>query len=139
MNNPKFQLVQDDAVVSMKGRSVRTANGLEIPADIVVLSTGFRISDYFFPLKVTARGEELVSRLKASDARMYRGAFGLRLEGVEEKSHHLLFFNRHVCRRVPQPRHPPRSQHRHWTLECYFYVGGADHVSCVSSSYTSTL
>ncbi|KAL8287672.1 hypothetical protein RQP46_003530 [Phenoliferia psychrophenolica] len=73
MHNPKFTLVQGDAVVSMKGRSVRTANGLDIPADIVVLSTGFRVQDYFFPLRVSARGEELVTRLQEENGKMYRG------------------------------------------------------------------
>jgi hypothetical protein len=45
MHNPKFQLLQDDAVVSMKGKTVRTQNGIEIPADVVVFSTGFNVGN----------------------------------------------------------------------------------------------
>lgn len=45
MHNPKFKLLQDDAVVSMKGKTVRTQNGVEIPADVVVFSTGFNVGN----------------------------------------------------------------------------------------------
>ncbi|KAM0750918.1 FAD/NAD(P)-binding domain-containing protein [Meredithblackwellia eburnea MCA 4105] len=75
-NNPKFDLVQDDAVVKLNKKSVTTLKGREIEADVVVLSTGFKVQDFFFPLKVTSStGEELVHRLKSevTPGKMYRG------------------------------------------------------------------
>ncbi|KAK4700697.1 hypothetical protein P7C70_g5544, partial [Phenoliferia sp. Uapishka_3] len=74
MHNPKFNLIQDDAVVSLKGRTVTTAKGIEIEADIVVLSTGFKVQEYLFPLRVINQsGVELVKQLKETNAKMYRG------------------------------------------------------------------
>lgn len=39
MNSSTFKLLQDDMVVSAKGNSVMTKNGVEIKADVVVLCT----------------------------------------------------------------------------------------------------
>ncbi|KAL8280306.1 hypothetical protein RQP46_007223 [Phenoliferia psychrophenolica] len=73
---PDFPMgAKDDAVVSMKGRSIRTANGVEVPADIVVFSTGFNVGNYFSPLSVSSDESEvdLRTRMKGNNAMFYRG------------------------------------------------------------------
>jgi glycine/D-amino acid oxidase-like deaminating enzyme len=45
MNHPNFTLIQDDAVTSLKENSVMTEKGVTVQADVVILSTGFRVQD----------------------------------------------------------------------------------------------
>ncbi|KAM0786416.1 hypothetical protein ACM66B_001881 [Microbotryomycetes sp. NB124-2] len=73
LNNPKVELVQDDRVVSAKGDEVVTKSGKRIPADVVVLCTGFRTQEFLFPTKVTADGISLSKRLKDTNVANFRG------------------------------------------------------------------
>lgn len=74
LHNPKLTLRQGDAVVSAKGRTVMTAKGVEVPADVVVLCTGFKVRDYLAPVEIlNDKGEGLVARLKGNGVKAYRG------------------------------------------------------------------
>lgn len=76
MNNPNFELVQDDTVISLSPHAVVTASGREIKADVVVLSTGFLIQDFTYPLEIfNGDGESLLERYRSSGVRAYRGTF----------------------------------------------------------------
>lgn len=44
-NAPNFELLQGDSVTNVKGDQVFTKNGKQIRADVIVLSTGFRVHD----------------------------------------------------------------------------------------------
>ena len=44
LNNPKVELIPDDAVVSAKGKEVITKSGRRVPADVIVLCTVSRSS-----------------------------------------------------------------------------------------------
>ncbi|GAA6036544.1 hypothetical protein JCM8097_003561 [Rhodosporidiobolus ruineniae] len=72
LHSPKFDLLLPDTIVSAKGRTVTTQSGKEVKADVVVLSTGFKVTDYLFPLKVyNNEGESLVERLKGNGLKTY--------------------------------------------------------------------
>ncbi|KAK4047415.1 hypothetical protein OIV83_005462 [Microbotryomycetes sp. JL201] len=73
LNNPKVELIQDDYVVSAKGHEVITKGGKRVPADIVVLCTGFRTQEFLFPLKISADGTSLQQRLKDTNVANFRG------------------------------------------------------------------
>jgi len=73
-HSPKFELLQGDAVVSASGHTVTTANGVQVPADVVVLCTGFKVRDYLSPVNVfSSTGESLIARLKDNGVKLYRG------------------------------------------------------------------
>ncbi|TNY22852.1 hypothetical protein DMC30DRAFT_414727 [Rhodotorula diobovata] len=72
LHSPKFNLLLPDTIVSAKGRTVTTAQGVEVPADVIVLSTGFKVTEYLHPLSVyNSEGESLVSRLKGNGVKTY--------------------------------------------------------------------
>ncbi|GAA6007211.1 hypothetical protein JCM10207_001547 [Rhodosporidiobolus poonsookiae] len=72
LHSPKFSLLLPDTIVSASGRTVTTEKGVEVPADLVILSTGFRVTDYLFPLSVyNSEGESLVERLKCNGVKTY--------------------------------------------------------------------
>ncbi|GAA5820998.1 hypothetical protein JCM3770_004463 [Rhodotorula araucariae] len=72
LHNPKFNLLLPDTIKSAKGRTVTTEQGVEVPADVIVLSTGFKVSDYLYPLSVfNSEGESLVERLKGNGVKTY--------------------------------------------------------------------
>ncbi|KAK4055872.1 hypothetical protein OIO90_003129 [Microbotryomycetes sp. JL221] len=73
LNNPKVELVADDSVESAKGNEVITKKGKRIPADVIVLCTGFRTQEFLFPLKVKADGVSLQERLKETNVANYQG------------------------------------------------------------------
>ncbi|KAK4047414.1 hypothetical protein OIV83_005461 [Microbotryomycetes sp. JL201] len=73
LNNPKVELIQDDTVVTAKGHEVVTKNGKRIPADVIVLCTGFRVQDYLFPLKIYADDVSLQDKMRESKVSTYRG------------------------------------------------------------------
>lgn len=76
MSNPKFELVQDDAVSALSEHSVVTSKGECINADVVVLCTGFRTQDFTYPLEIyNGEGESLLKRFRETNARTYRGTF----------------------------------------------------------------
>lgn len=73
-NQPNFSLLQGDSVVRANGHSVTTAAGVEVPADVVVLCTGFKVRDYLSPVKVlNSEGESLVDRLRGNGVKLYQG------------------------------------------------------------------
>lgn len=75
LHSPKFNLLLPDTIVSAKGRTVTTAQGVEVPADVIVLSTGFKVTEYLHPLSVyNSEGESLVSRLKGNGVKTYLSA-----------------------------------------------------------------
>lgn len=46
-----------------------------MPADVIVLSTGFKVTDYLHPLSVfNGEGESLVERLKKNGVKTYLSA-----------------------------------------------------------------
>ncbi|BGP50661.1 hypothetical protein JCM10450v2_006580 [Rhodotorula kratochvilovae] len=72
LHNPKFSLLLPDTIKSAKGRTVTTEQGVEVPADVIVLSTGFKVTDYLYPLSVfNGEGESLVERLKGNGVKTY--------------------------------------------------------------------
>ncbi|BGO94276.1 hypothetical protein NBRC10512_002724 [Rhodotorula toruloides] len=72
LHDPKFDLLFPDSIASAKGRTVITESGKEVPADVVVTATGFKVADYLFPLKVyNGDGESLVDRLKGNGVMTY--------------------------------------------------------------------
>ncbi|GAA5902713.1 flavin-containing monooxygenase [Sporobolomyces salmoneus] len=73
LHSPKLTLLQPDTISSAFGRTITTANGVIIEdVDVVVLSTGFKVTDYLFPLKVyNGEGESLVERLKGNGVKTY--------------------------------------------------------------------
>lgn len=67
-------LRMNDRVTSFSAHAAHTRNGLTIPADVIVLSTGFRVQDFLFPIVVkNGEGETLLSRWKATNAKTFRG------------------------------------------------------------------
>ncbi|BGP19132.1 hypothetical protein JCM10213v2_007219 [Rhodosporidiobolus nylandii] len=73
LNADNMELVADDTVVSAKGSSVFTKNGREIQADAVVLATGFKVRDYFFPMNVVnEKGENLKDRLQQNGVKTFQ-------------------------------------------------------------------
>jgi len=76
MSNPKFRLIQDDSCVHLKGNVVVTKKGEEVPADVVVLCTGFKAQAFLYPLMIyNDAGESLVDRFNSTYAKSYRGTF----------------------------------------------------------------
>ncbi|BGP19072.1 hypothetical protein JCM10213_006661 [Rhodosporidiobolus nylandii] len=72
LHNPKFSLLLPDTIASAKGNTVTTEKGVSLPADVIVLSTGFKVTDYLFHLKVfNSEGESLVDRLKGNGVKTY--------------------------------------------------------------------
>ncbi|GAA5866271.1 hypothetical protein JCM1840_004062 [Sporobolomyces johnsonii] len=72
LHNDKINLIIPDTIASAKGRTVMTEKGVQVPADVIVLSTGFKVTDYLFPLKVfNNEGESLVERLKGNGVKTY--------------------------------------------------------------------
>lgn len=66
-------LMQNDAVSTFTPTSVKTINGKELEADVVILSTGFKVQDFLFPIVVTnGEGESLLSRLKGNGVRTFQ-------------------------------------------------------------------
>jgi cation diffusion facilitator CzcD-associated flavoprotein CzcO len=73
-NSPKFDLIQGDSIADAEGHTVTTTSGREVPADVVIMSTGFKVSDLLAPLVVTnEEGENLVEKLKGNGYKAYRG------------------------------------------------------------------
>lgn len=66
-------LLQPDTILSADERTITTANGVVIDdVDVVVLSTGFKVNDYLFPLRIeNDQGEGLVERLKGNGVKTY--------------------------------------------------------------------
>ncbi|SCZ87860.1 BZ3500_MvSof-1268-A1-R1_Chr2-3g05328 [Microbotryum saponariae] len=74
LNNPKVDLVQDDALESVKGDTVTTKNGRKFKADVIVLCTGFKVHDYLFPVKIyNSEGVSLQDRLRDNKVSVYQG------------------------------------------------------------------
>ncbi|SCV74893.1 BQ2448_7922 [Microbotryum intermedium] len=74
LNNPKVDLVQDDALESVKGDTVTTKNGRKFKADVIVLCTGFKVHDYLFPVKIyNSAGVSLQNRLRDNKVSVYQG------------------------------------------------------------------
>lgn len=49
-----------------------------MPADVIVLSTGFKVTEYLHPLSVfSGEGESLVERLKGNGVKTYLSALPL--------------------------------------------------------------
>lgn len=56
--------------------SVITEDGQELPADVIVLCTGFRVQEFLFPLSiVNGEGESLRERFKTSNVSSYQCPF----------------------------------------------------------------
>lgn len=73
LHSPRMNLVQPDTIARAVGNTVTTANGVEIrDVDLIVLSIGFKVTDYLFPLKVfNDQGENLGDRLRANGVKTY--------------------------------------------------------------------
>lgn len=68
-----MSLHMNDVVTSLSANAAHTKNGLTIPADVIVLSTGFKVQDFLFPLVVkNGEGETLLSRWKSTNAKAFR-------------------------------------------------------------------
>lgn len=64
-----------EAVSELTPGGVRCADGSEVPVDILVLATGFRVNDYLSSIEVRGRGGiELHETWDEGDARAYLGA-----------------------------------------------------------------
>ncbi len=72
--NPKFSLLHGESIARAEGNTVIITSGREAAADVIVLCTGFKVSDMLAPVQIfNSEGESLVGRLKADGAKMYRG------------------------------------------------------------------
>lgn len=68
-----MSLHMNDVVTHLSANAAHTEKGLEIPADVIVLSTGFRVQDFLFPIVIkNGEGASLVERLKSNGAKMFR-------------------------------------------------------------------
>ncbi|GAA5990034.1 hypothetical protein JCM11641_001481 [Rhodosporidiobolus odoratus] len=72
LHSPKFSLLLPDTIASAKGHTVRTEKGVDVDADVIVLATGFKVTDYLFPLTVyNSEGASLIKRLKGNGVKTY--------------------------------------------------------------------
>ena len=69
---PNVELVGEQ-VVEVRPRSVVTLDGVEHPADAVVFGTGFRVSEFLAPMRVTGRGGKELSERWRDGAEAYLG------------------------------------------------------------------
>ncbi|GAA5973182.1 hypothetical protein JCM11641_006309 [Rhodosporidiobolus odoratus] len=73
LGKDNVELVADDEVVSAKGKEVLTKGGKTIKADVIVLANGFKVRDYFAPLKIyNDKGEDLKDLLMSNGVRVYQ-------------------------------------------------------------------
>ena len=61
-----------DAIAQVTPDGIRTADGTERPADVIVLATGFRAHDYMRPMEVVGRDGRTLEREWADGPRAYR-------------------------------------------------------------------
>ncbi|GAA6063697.1 hypothetical protein JCM10212_000276 [Sporobolomyces blumeae] len=72
LNDPKVTLVMPDTIAQAVGKTVTTERGVKVDADVIALSTGFKVTDYLFPLRIyNDEGESLVDRFKANGVKTY--------------------------------------------------------------------
>lgn len=72
--DPKFELVRGASIARAEGNTVVTTSGREVDADVIILCTGFKVSEMLAPLQVyNAEGANLVERLRGNGVKTYRG------------------------------------------------------------------
>ncbi len=63
-----------DAVAQVRGQNVVTRSGVEVPADVIVLATGFKVLQFLWPMDIIGKsGTTLREQWGANDARAYLG------------------------------------------------------------------
>lgn len=73
LKKPEVELITQ-AVASITPTGIRTVDGTEHPADVIVLSTGFQTNNYLHPIEFFGRdGVRLHDRWDGDDARAYLG------------------------------------------------------------------
>jgi len=65
--------LETSGIERITAHGVRTRDGREIPADVIVYGTGFRASQFLVPMKVTGRGGRDLHEQWQGDARAYLG------------------------------------------------------------------
>jgi cation diffusion facilitator CzcD-associated flavoprotein CzcO len=71
LTRPNVELVTD-RIAEVTASGVRTADGRERPADVLVLATGFRSHDFVAPLEITA-GDRTLADTWGAEPRAYLG------------------------------------------------------------------
>ncbi|GAA5937635.1 flavin-containing monooxygenase [Sporobolomyces koalae] len=73
LHSPKFTLIQPSTIVSASDHSLSLSSGQTLDGiDVLVLSIGFKVTDYLFPLEIkNDRGESLKDRFKSNGVRTY--------------------------------------------------------------------
>ncbi len=72
VQQPNVELVTDD-IREVRGRSIVTASGDERDVDVIILATGFRVTEMPFAKRVTGREGKLLADQWAGSAAAYRG------------------------------------------------------------------
>lgn len=63
-----------DAVERIEGTTVVTTSGVEVPADVIALATGFKVLQFLWPMDIIGRsGQTLREQWGVDDARAYLG------------------------------------------------------------------
>ncbi|BBY25728.1 flavin-containing monooxygenase [Mycobacterium stomatepiae] len=63
-----------EAVERLNGENVVTHSGVEVPSDVIVLATGFKVLQFLWPMDIIGNsGETLRDQWGANDARAYLG------------------------------------------------------------------
>ncbi|HEX9095782.1 MAG TPA: NAD(P)/FAD-dependent oxidoreductase [Candidatus Dormibacteraeota bacterium] len=72
IQQPNVELVTDD-IREVRGRSIVTADGSEREIDVIILATGFRVTEMPFAKRVTGREERCLADQWSGGATAYRG------------------------------------------------------------------
>jgi cation diffusion facilitator CzcD-associated flavoprotein CzcO/acetyl esterase/lipase len=72
LQQPNVSLILD-RIQRAEPEGIRTVDGTLHPADVLILGTGFQVTDFIAPITVTGPGGELSSRWKQEGAQAYYG------------------------------------------------------------------
>lgn len=72
LTKPNVELI-DDRIEAITATGVRTADGIERPADVIVLGTGFKTHGFVAPMEIEGRGGRTLTEEWSEVARAYLG------------------------------------------------------------------
>ncbi|MBO0856786.1 MAG: NAD(P)/FAD-dependent oxidoreductase, partial [Nocardia sp.] len=72
LNQPNVT-VTTDAISEITPAGVRTAGGVDHPADVIIYGTGFKATEFLWPMRITGREGKELSKVWADGAHAYYG------------------------------------------------------------------
>lgn len=125
LSRPNMELVPDDPIQHIEPEGIRTKSGRLVPADAIVLATGFEFHRLYFPMRIVGSDgldlEEHVSRSRSPCHVVNSYTDSNRpVEQIQLRPTSRL--PRHPDTELPELLHPNGSQHPHRPLQRHLHL-----------------